>query len=197
MTKERANQTITDRNQHSKANTIVTSRGPDPEGEPVAFDYWLSRPKWERNEAAAILMGFDPSTIIKPFDPETPYWQLCEALDRQFSGQFPVLFVSVISWAKAMGYSLSVELISSLNAYSEALTGAENTDPRVLTSMRTAILGMAIGGYGYNPERQRSPVPAEIVADIKRTTNATLSKTTLLNLLRTAADEIGVPDPDD
>lgn len=45
-----------------------------------------------------------------------------------------------------------------------------NTEPnqKSITSLKKIIIGMAIGGYGYNPQEKRSEIPRQIVEDIER-----------------------------
>ena len=68
--------------------------------------------------------------------------------------------------------------------------GVDGPNSKATQSRRKMILGMAIGGYGYDPRKGRSSVPREICDDLVRL-GLSLSEDTVREHLADAAREVG------
>lgn len=68
----------------------------------------------------------------------------------------------------------------------------DNCHPKITASMQKMILGMAIGGYGWNPADLRSPIVSDIVHDLEKA-GISLSEGTVRSRLNEANDRYGSP----
>jgi hypothetical protein len=119
-------------------------------------------------EATSIVMG-DPSR--------------CTVRLRQFA-----------EWAISLGWQVPPEFEALAPQPSAAVaTGISGTEKPLEGKGRASalklILGMAIGGYGYDPRAGRGPIPKQIADDLLQSGIA-LTDETVREWLRVAADEV-------
>ncbi|MCP3055853.1 hypothetical protein [Aurantimonas marianensis] len=77
--------------------------------------------------------------------------------------------------------------VSELEAAIADGTGKSSGATRERESLLKLIIGMATGGYGYDPMAARSPIPADIATDLQ-THGVSLSEDTIRKYLREGAE---------
>lgn len=98
------------------------------------------------------------------------------------------------AWVLSLGWPVPPEF-AALAPHPRAEGAADTSGPekplegKGRASALKLILGMAIGGYGYDPKATRSPIPKEIADDLLLS-GITLTDDTVREWLRVAAQEV-------
>lgn len=151
------------------------------------FAYWLRMKRWTLDEATAVSIGFEPAS--NPFSKMSVIFKH-EAI-YNFYLRRGALIENNFNWA-TLAWNGSQEVDTVCRWFSEvdlevpdmlkseatSLFGVkfkkarrvdkskDHTDPRERKAMLRLIIGMAVGGYGFDPKAVRSKVPSEIASDL-------------------------------
>lgn len=97
-------------------------------------------------------------------------------------------------WVLTLGWPVPPEFVDLATPLSELVAKDNSGTEKPLEGKGRAsalklILGMAIGGYGYDPKAGRGPIPKQIADDLLLS-GITLTDETVREWLRVAADEV-------
>ncbi len=97
-------------------------------------------------------------------------------------------------WALSLGWRVPADLAGlasspSVTVVTETSGTEKPLEGKGRASALKLILGLAIGGYGYNPQATRSTIPKEIADDLLLS-GITLTDETVREWLRAAAQEV-------
>ncbi len=192
------------------------------------FEYWGRVPLWRLDEAIALSFGKNPFLVTwrgLEDDTETSafaarFANLRHLVLRAKEAKHltdPVSPDAYIAWAKANHVTLPPELEESVQAFSgevpdwkalyeetkSQLASATKASDRPVSEKERKtflriVLGMAIGGYGYDHRAERGPTAKEIADDLLRL-GMSVDVDTVRAKLKEAVAEFGdvLPKPDD
>jgi len=176
--------------------------------EKADFAFWATVACWTPDEAAMLSLGLDPEIREPPVVPVSaqqdsiPYRQRRLLILRAIeAGQLrnPLTPLTFVEWAKQYGIQIPegirLAVIDHDHRHSKAVAD-DTCNAKVVASMQKMILGMAKGGYGYNPADLRSPVVPDIVRDLDEI-GISLSENTIRSRLGEANDRYGSQSVDD
>jgi hypothetical protein len=159
-------------------------------GREANFDYWCKMRTWDWDEATALTIGFEPcGRIDKPERDARAHPAVIAfyAARRKLIGNNffqwgeTILLkpspLSVATWAVEVGLEVPEELqrfaiVSTGETFegprssSATIPTAETIEPRERTSLLKLVIGLAIGGYGYQVDAERSDIPNQIRSDL-------------------------------
>lgn len=144
---------------------------------------------WTIEQSAALLIGANPDAILDgsslatscPAETRDQYQKMFRLLDShiRMSGigsNLPP--TEIIEWALHVNIDLPKALVDAVRAQGRTLIEerarkglAQQIDEKPLgererNTLLRIIIGMAIGGYGYDPDAKRSDVPKSIADDL-------------------------------
>jgi len=160
-------------------------------------------PSWTAEEAAALTLGLSPQTVGRLPDVNHPlidrFHILRKIISRAFaandtgSGEYGIVPADYLTWAKLNEFDVPTELAAEV-ARVQTLTPKRSSDKPLGTRERDThlkiILGMAMGGYAYNPTASKSPTVREICDDFDRL-GLNLDQETIRRKLKEAAALFG------
>lgn len=140
---------------------------------------------WTIEQAAALLVGEDPDAILDgsnlaascPDDVRRRYLAMFRLLDshiRHSGIAFSQPPTEIIEWALHAEVNPPLALVEAVRTQGRTLietrtAAREESRPlgeRERNTLLRMLIGMAIGGYGLNPDDRRSDVAAAIVSDL-------------------------------
>jgi hypothetical protein len=166
------------------------------------FDYWSKAAFWQLDEAAALLVGFDPALARSTYQPRGQldynswrHWKdVRELLSRALTARQIDLNLGpggILAWAKRLDIAYPPELETAVMRHGQRLvdwkveaeslraelailksevSGRDAAPKEIPTRERDGLLklviGMAIGGYGYDPKVGRSSTARDIASDL-------------------------------
>ena len=176
------------------------------QGREADYKHWIRMKRWNLHEVIALSIGFEPcgdifekrmgrscqadvgnfylkrlALLQDNFDWASPQWEgkqdvevLCSWM-RDIELDIPEGFLAEAG--RVFGWKLSPG--------DRNVMPTKPTDPRERKAMLRLILGLAMGGYSYDPKAQRSVIPTEISGDLDRL-GLTLSLDTIRKYLNEA-----------
>lgn len=154
-------------------------------GRTTYFTYWAKMSLWTIEQATALLIGEDPDAVIGASglsascstETRERYQSIFRLLDShtRASGigynQPPT---EIIEWALHAKVEPPQALVDAVRAQGRSLIekraqAASEEKPlaeRERNTLLRIIIGMAIGGYSYDPDAKRSETPKEIADDL-------------------------------
>lgn len=160
------------------------------------FSYWAKLSFWTIAQSTALLIGEDPDTVLEgdapapncPDDVKAAFFQMFRLLDSHIrlsgvgANQPPTEIIewalharvdppsALVEAARAQGRTLIEKHAKETRDRDDAATGdAEKPlGERERSTLLRIIIGMAIGGYGYNPDDKRSDAATTISSDLER-----------------------------
>lgn len=169
----------------------------------VDYEHWARMPFWTLSEAVYLSVNLvpdcdydePPENFDKRLSPVLiEFRKLNELIDRaRRSGELekstrPIDF---LKWAQAKQIDLPKELEQRVRDIAGMKQPSNDTEKALSTKERDSLLklviGLAVGGYSYNPKEKRSEAVPDIVGDFERLGIA-LSADTVRKWLRQAAE---------
>lgn len=158
-----------------------------------SFDYWSKLSFWTIEQSTALLIGADPDAILDgamlaascPAQTRDAYQQMFRLLDSHIrmagiGANLPP--TEIIEWALHTGVNPPSALVAAVRAQGRTLIekraqGNRATDAafessneakplRERNTLLRLIIGMAIGGYGYDTDDKRSDIAKSIAGDL-------------------------------
>lgn len=194
---------------------------PDAQLDESDCHFWAKMPNWKPEEFIMLAVGRDPRRLTpeKVFDNPNSYsfsddlYLVIEISSRDHkamlleAGRAPEWW---IAWADNYEVGFPDRLRSAVaakvqhheNRKSTALAKAgpapsdrtrEPIGARERDSLLKLIIGMAVGGYGYDPTASRSPIPAQIMSDLHKLA-LSLNDDTIRKYLKEAAELLPPPE---
>lgn len=175
------------------------------------FQYWAQMSTWNLEQATALSIGFDPKySIVKPegidffhIAPHDFFIRRRSLIENRFYSDAGHILHEPPTPLQFCEWALSIKLDVLPELYNEVgkITGTvfepyqlpstkkpviDTLEPRERESLLKMVIGLAIGGYGYNPDAQRSKIPKEIRGDLNQQ-GLDLHEDTIRQYLREAA----------
>jgi len=154
------------------------------------FGHWVRMGSWSLIEATAVSIGIEPkgnlagidlfrTTGIECFEFYTKRRNLLRSKFFQF-GDNTMLKpkpADVMHWMKGIKLEVPIKLYQTYNdvffpnepkkdSNSGELEPRKLMEARERASLLRLVVGMAVGGYGYDPKSKRSPIPNQIRDDL-------------------------------
>lgn len=153
------------------------------------FKHWTRMRHWSLDETVALSLGFEPCGDIFAGQEGRPvqrdvvdfYNKRYQLVRDNFSwggmsGPSKNPVGGVVRWFDAVDLEVPADLLGFADRFHQLGLGrAKSTtatpssnplDPRERTSMLRLIIALAIGGYGYDPNAERSSTTREIESDV-------------------------------
>lgn len=151
------------------------------------YNYWAKHSYWTIEQSTALLIGADPEAILNGADlsPACPtpqrdaYMKMFRLLDTHIrmapvGSNIPP--TEVIDWALHAKVDPPPALVEAVRAQGRSLiekraqeAGEEKPiGERERNTLLRMIIGMAIGGYGYDPEAGKSDVAPTVFKDLDK-----------------------------
>ncbi len=163
---------------------------------------WARMPTWTPDEAAALTLGVSPPAVLQYLRRNHPIIQrfkiVRESVRRACaageiaSGEYGIAPADYLKWAKQYEFELPEVLtaeISRLREFAAKRPKDKPLAPRERDTLLKIILGMAMGGYGYDPAASKSSTVKEIHDDLALR-GIVLDPDTIRNKLRDAVNLI-------
>lgn len=155
---------------------------------------WLNVPKWAAWEAVALSLNIEPRETLTnrdawmggssdfPHDEGPDFDDRLEVLRRNMS-TFELVTINMgrpdyceirpgefVAFAKKLGWTLPPELADVSQPPAAAKPAADPPDLSTLerNSLLKLVIGMAIHGYGFDPNAGKGSAPPEIAADLEK-----------------------------
>lgn len=161
---------------------------------------WAKMPIWTPDEAAALLLTVSPRAVVRHLRLSHPVVQrfkiIRESIHRACAageiacGDHGIVPADLLKWAKQYEIEIPPELTAEITRV-QSLAAKRPKDKPLISRERDTllkiILGMAIGGYGYDPIASKSSTVKEIYDDLALR-GIVLDQDTIRNKLRDAAN---------
>ena len=174
------------------------------------FTHWGKAAHWTLDEATALSFGKAPEVVnwasvkdlvdLSPF--ATQYARVLDLAHRAKEQQElhdPVVPSLFLAWAKRNEFDYPPELEEQVNARGQLALQSTKEKPLGTKERQSAlklIIGLAIGGYGYDPSERRSSKVSDINDDLARH-GLSLDPDTVRKWLRQAAEVLPPKNSDD
>lgn len=151
------------------------------------YNYWAKLSYWTIEQSTALLIGADPDAILDgaalasscPATARTAYLKIFRLLDShiRMSGiGSNISPTEILKWAEHTGIEAPQALVEAVRVQGRTLieTRAQSDGEekplgeRERNTLLRMIIGMAIGGYGYDPEAGKSDVAPTIFKDLDK-----------------------------
>lgn len=159
----------------------------------VGFSFWAKMSLWTIEQSTALLISQDPDVILDgsalasscPADVRVTYLKMFRLLDSHIrisgigSNQPPI---EIIEWALRAEVDPPMALVDAVRAQgrtlneareavraiseSEVLQKDKSLGERERNTLLRIIIGMAVRGYGYDPDAARSDISKAIADDL-------------------------------
>jgi hypothetical protein len=174
----------------------------DDDTDPYAdIGYWSKLSYWTVDEATALSFGFEPRVVTADLLPHGDHPFTLEYRNRrelairdQDLGQLQARIppIDYVKWAKRADVPFSPKLEAAVHEKVKTKNkrgGADTGHPRAKNSISKMLVGLAVGGYKYDPTK-RSNIPREIADDLSKIGLA-IGDDTVRKILTEAADDVG------
>lgn len=152
------------------------------------FEHWVRLDHWELDDAVALSVGFEPTTlqldsVVKEHVSKEVFQFIVRRrhlIENKFFkfGKNQVFKPSpeeFCQWACDVKLEIPTKLIDAVNAirgtkvrsFKQSSYIPPKIENREKASMLKLIIGMAVRGYGYDINSQRSPIPNQISTDLE------------------------------
>lgn len=172
------------------------------------YNYWAKLSYWTIEQSTALLIGADPDAILDgaalasscPATARTAYLKIFRLLDShiRMSGiGSNISPTDILKWAAHTKIDAPQALVEAVRAQGRTLieTRAQTVSEekplgeRERNTLLRMIIGMAIGGYGYDPEAGKSDVAPTIFKDLDKL-GLEGTEQTIRNKLREASQHL-------
>lgn len=170
--------------------------------EKADFAFWATVACWTPDEAAMLSLDLDPEIREPTVVPVSAQLDSLSYRRRRLlilraveAKQLPSSLTprAFVEWAKQYGIeipeALRLAVIRHDHKHRKAVVD-DTCNAKVIASMQKMIVGMAKGGYGYNPAALRSPVVPDMVRDLDEA-GIPLSENTIRARLKEAYERYG------
>lgn len=193
---------------------------PDTPIDEDACHFWARMPKWTAEEFLTLAVGRDPRMVSAQTIADNPdHYSVADDLELidaigsrdgsafllstgrapnwwiEWTDQHELPFHQPLREAVAKKAKRDAEREAAASTQCEkqpASREGETIGTRQRESLLKLIIGMAVGGYGYDPRSLRSPIPAQIATDLE-IRGLSLSDDTIRKYLREGADLLPPP----
>jgi len=171
------------------------------------YPFWAKMPRWTAEEAVALTLGISPSAagnarlktttaryaIVATYKKFLKLVRRAEAAGCLNDGERGIVPAIYLAWAKQNDVNVPPDLQANVARYAKTRKPQAEAKPLMTRERETflkILLGMALGGYGYNPSAAKSSTTKEIYDDLARRGIA-VDEDTIRKKLKEASQIVG------